>query len=71
MDKQGIKQAFDKIGRFEAQTRLLTFIDIFGSDRGRELWHIHKTKCDYSPTRLKRELSEIERELLFKYISDL
>lgn len=71
MNKDNILQSLHKLNVFESQTGMTTMIEIFGQPRGRQLWNEYKGKCNYSPLRLSRIITDKEKEMLAEYLTKI
>ena len=64
-----MKRYVDAMCKFENEADLVTFIGIFGSDRGKDMWNTYKTRCNYSPLRLYKDLSDDDKEIMLGKLS--
>ena len=66
-----MEETLKALSRFEAEANIITFIETFGQDRGKELWNTYKGKCDMSPTRFYRSLPFNDRQILLGCLGTL
>ena len=66
-----MKQFMDSLAKFENTASLLTFIDMFGDDKGIHYWNLYQHRCKYSPLRMYKDLNDHEQEVFIEQLEKM